>query len=228
MSTGNSTTKPAAKPRSPVERAIVWGGIAILLGLVAVEFNWRNSHVGAYDACIAKIKATEEGNNTFKRKDVEAILGSKTPTRTEELKGKNISNGAKSVEIFTWPTLNPMSKRELYIYYGHDEKDPDVIGVGMVEEETTDKKFPPPTAEEIEAAKKNAPAGGMMPGGMMGGPGRPGGPGAGAAPTEEGADKPEGEQPAPEEKGAEEKEADAPAGEEKPADEAPADKPVEE
>jgi len=220
MAAGSSSTKPAAKPRSPVERIIVWGVIGILLLLVGIEFNWRSSHVGAYEKCLEKIKETEVGDNTFKHKDVAAILGSKAPSKVEELQGKNISNGAKSVEIYTWPTLNPASKRELYVYYGHGE-DPDVIGVGTESEQTVEEKFPPLTPEQLEAAKKNAPAGGAILGGPppgMSGP--PRGHSAEGAPAD--GDKPEGDKPA-----GDDQKPDEPAGDEKPAGEAaPADQPT--
>lgn len=217
---GSSSTKPAAKPRSPVERIIVWGVIGILLVLVGFEFTQRSSHLGAYEKCQEKIKATEIGDNTFKRKDVMAIIGSKTPAKVEELQGKNISNGAKSVEIFTWPTLNPMAKRELFVYYGHGD-DPDVIGVGTESELTVEEKFPPLTPEQLEAAKKNGPPASPM----MGGP--PRGHSAqegGEADKPADGDKPEGDKPA-----GDDKKPDEPAGDDKPADEAaPADKPADE
>jgi hypothetical protein len=192
--------------------------IGILLVLVGIEFNWRSSHLGAYEKCQEKIKATEIGDHTFKRKDVAAIIGSKTPAKVEELQGKNISNGAKSVEIYTWPSLNPMSKRELFVYYGHGD-DPDVIGVGTESELTIEEKFPPLTPEQLEEAKKNAAAN-SSPG--MGGGGPPRGHSAEGAPTDGG--KPVGDKPADEDK-----KPDEPAGDEKPAGEAaPADKPADE
>ena len=229
MAAGTTSTKPAAKPRSPVERIIVWGVIGVLLVLVAVEFTFRSSHLGAYEACQKKIKATEEGDNSFKHKDVVAILGSKTPTKVEELQGKNIANGAKRVEIYTWPTLNPTSPRELYVYYGHGD-DPDVIGVGIVSELTVDEAFPPLTKEQIEAASKNntplsTPGmGGPGGPGMMGGPGGPGAGGPGGArggpPTggEKAADGEKAETPAGDDS-ADEKKADEAADEEKAANE---------
>lgn len=212
----------AAKPRSPVERAIVWGIILVLVALVGVEASSRFSFERIDKALNDKLQATQESDAGMTKKDVDALMEGKVPV-TEELKGKDVAIAAHHVDKYTWFSLNPFVKRELFVYYGHKLKEGDESDVLLVDTKpakTLSEAFPPPTPEQLEEMKKNAgPPPGMAPGAMQGMPppggGRPGGgkkaeSGDGEAkPTAEGTDQPA-------DKDAPEKKDDAPAKEASP------------
>jgi hypothetical protein len=157
MSTGQSSAPSPAKPRSPIERAIVWGGILVLVVLVAIEFNWKRSHETALSSLLEKIKQDEMANTSLKAADVKAIVGERVP-RVENLSGRRLVSNAARVEIYSWPTLNMLRKRELYVYYGIGEgDDADVIGVTDAEDVETAELFSMPPAKPTPPA--NDPAG---------------------------------------------------------------------
>jgi hypothetical protein len=160
MSTGKEPAQPpvaAAKPRSPVERAVVWGGILILLILVGIEFNWKRSHETAMNSLLEKVKQEETTEQSVKAADVKAIVGGKVP-RVESVVGKRLASNAARVEIYSWPTLNVLSKRELYVYYGVGEgDDADVLGVTTsADNDTVEKVWQAPSKEEAAELMKKA------------------------------------------------------------------------
>jgi hypothetical protein len=129
-----STPRPAAKPRNPVERLVVWGGILILLLLVGIEFASSRSQAAAVAKLTAKMRASETGDADVKAADVKAAVNGKTP-RVLDVSDKNLRSGSKRAEVYDWFTLSPLKRREMYVYYGIGE-DPDVLSVTM--EEDTD------------------------------------------------------------------------------------------
>lgn len=163
MSETNAPPPPAptaAKPRSPVERAIVWGIILILLALVGVELVARSSFQAADNALTARITAAESSNTDIKRSEVNAILG-REPTRTEDVASKNLRTGAKKMDVFTWFSIDPRTgfKRELYVYYGIPE-DYAVLKHSPVEDDETmtNLKNDPAYQEDFEKAIKKSGA----------------------------------------------------------------------
>jgi hypothetical protein len=159
MSTGNQPASPAttpAKTRSPVERAVVWGGILLLVVLVGIEFNWKRAHEGALEALVAKVKTADEADQTLSAADVKALVGDKAP-RVEEVVDQRLASNARRVEIYTWPTLNFLGERALYVYYDAGEgDDAKVLGVMSSPDDQTVDKFNAPLtkAEEAELMKK--------------------------------------------------------------------------
>jgi hypothetical protein len=125
MSTSNptpQTAKPAVKPRSPVERLLVRGFIVVMLVLVAVEgWSWW-SHKQARDKLFALTGAVDESNAPpVTETDVIAVIGGKKPV-TEDVRGKPGSNGASRLDIYSWFTISPINKREVYVFYGYKGK----------------------------------------------------------------------------------------------------------
>ncbi|MFN0050798.1 MAG: hypothetical protein ACKV0T_01315 [Planctomycetales bacterium] len=153
--TGSPT---AAKPRSLAEKILVRGFITVGLVLILIEFMSYWAQHSAYEQLAAKFKLTEEGGPPVKAADVKAAVGGRAPSTDEDLAGKGMANSAKRVEVYSWFTLSPVNKRNLYVYYGHEKDDPDVIGVGMVPEQTVAEKYPPKTEAEIEEDKRKAEA----------------------------------------------------------------------
>jgi hypothetical protein len=74
--------KPEKKPRSPVERMIVWGGIAVLLILVLVELRAQQG----YSTTVTKLQdlTGEDGVDELLLADAEATLSWSPTVTTEE------------------------------------------------------------------------------------------------------------------------------------------------
>lgn len=156
----NTPATPSAppKPRSTVERTLVWGGILILLALVGIEYTSRNAQSIAVDSLMTKLKEFEGKGMDLKTSDVKAAVGNKLP-RVEDVSGKLLSNGGKRVEIYQWFSINPLKKREMYVYYGVGD-DPDVLSVSTEEEtESITQLFPDPTPEQKEELLRKAAEG---------------------------------------------------------------------
>jgi hypothetical protein len=159
QSSQSSPTKAAAKPRSPVEKAIVWGGIAVLLVLVGIEMIARWQYTSVANGLTAKVADAETSSSGegLREKDVKEYITGKTP-QTVNISDKRLANGAQRMDVYTWFTLSPIAKRELYVYYGHGDN-PEVLSVSSSEDnETIEMKFAPPTAEEVAEMKKTADA----------------------------------------------------------------------
>ena len=115
------TNAPATKGRNPVERLIVWGLIGVLVVAVAIEFQSRRSHGNAISTLAEMVEAIDKDPKKpeVTEDDVKKVVGDKKPSRTEEFAiGKIPANGARRLEIYSWFTLNPGSKREMWVYYG--------------------------------------------------------------------------------------------------------------
>jgi hypothetical protein len=150
----SETTNPAPapvaiakKPRNPVERAIVWGGIVVLLSLVGTELIGYWAQRTALATITKKLQAGDDVGAALKAADVKAIVG-RNPVHVENVTEKNLSINAKRMEIYHWFTLSPIQKRELYVYYGMgDENDAEVINVTTGEDTDTYKHAKPPESK---------------------------------------------------------------------------------
>src|SRR5882724_1703222 len=98
------SSRPAAKPRNPVEKFLVRGVIAGLLVLVAIEGYFRMDYGKALAALQERVKAVDNGNGkAVTETDVKTILGDRKPSRTEEFGSSNPSrNGAKRMDVYSW------------------------------------------------------------------------------------------------------------------------------
>lgn len=181
---------PPPKARNPVERMLVWGFIAVLLVLVAIQGVNTWLHSTAVAALQKRVKDADESPSAAEvtEEDVKQVLGSKQPIRTEQYAsaGEN-SPASKKLEVYSWFSLLPTRKLELWVHYGKigvKEK-----GVPTVIEISTDDQTaasieaanpPPPVVGESPSAGPPAGTAGMMPappgaGGPSGrGRGRPG------------------------------------------------------
>lgn len=175
--TPQQSTRPAAKPRNPVEKFLVRGLIAVLLVLVAIEGYFRMDYQKAYDALKAKVAAVDKGDGTaVTENDVKAILGDRKPSRTEEFGSNNPSrNGAKRLDVYSWFTLRPDSKREICIYYGTKTHKDDVAEVIAVQtDDNVEVPNPPALGDDQPKAMGGAAGAAGMAGPSAGGPGDPG------------------------------------------------------
>jgi hypothetical protein len=135
------------KPRSPVERAIVWGGILILLALVGVEYTGYRAQQSALTEIRGRMESGDSQGKTVRAADVKVITG-REPVHVEDVTAKNLATNAKRVEVYRWFTLSPVMKRELWVYYGiggiGEGEEPDVINVSTGEDADEYKNGPPP------------------------------------------------------------------------------------
>ncbi len=173
MSSAPPPAAPAKPPRSPVERAIVWGVIGIGLLVIAVEANSHLAHAAALEKLRSKLDETTSLDAGVTKKHVDLIVGKK-PYETQKLNFLDTSIAASRVDIYTYPAL--LRSRKLYIYYGIDGK------IATQEAEVMEvMTVVAPTAAEAHAAlppmDPNAKHAG--PGEGVAGPGGPGGPGSG-------------------------------------------------
>lgn len=242
-----STEKSAVKPtRSPIERGIVWGVIAIGLIVVGIEGASHLRYGAVLGALQSRLKEFENTDGALTKKDVDAIVGNLTP-ESRKLEPGEVSSTAHRVDEYSYPGL--MRTRKIYVYYGiagqirQDkgvdkdgkkiaqviiEGEPEVLDISSSPVESAAEalaKLPPPSAESANAPGTDGPrAPGMM---SAGGPGGPGGPGPSGKskkrPDAEGEEKPAEEKPAAEAPGAEktdETKPEAEKAEEKPKEEA--------
>jgi hypothetical protein len=216
--------KPAAKSRNPVEKIIVRGFIAVMLVLVAVEANSWWQHKQALAELIEKTSAVDKVADApaVTEADIKEYFRGRKPSRSAPPETGNNFTGASRIDVYSWFTISPVNKRDIYVYYGRetstDTKGPEVLAIQVKDEAPPAPPAPPQVAAgDQSGAGPGAPAGaGMMPGmpGGRGGGGR-GRPGAGAASAaatsdddKTAGDKPEGE-----------KSADDKSGDEKPNEE---------
>lgn len=179
-SISQTPTPPSKKPRSPVERTIVWGGIAILLGVLAFEARQKYS----YDPTVTKLRKllSDDAEKQLKLSEVRPlILGSPTEVRTpHERKAYHRIN-------LKWPSLFKDYQVELVV----ESEGADPLIAGFTTPGATDPEpvaaRPAPTTDAAASANPMGamPMGGMPMGGGQGRPGaagRPGGAGPGGGP----------------------------------------------
>ena len=106
---------PAKPPRSPVERAIVWGVIAVGLLVVGLEANAHLAHAAALGKLQGKLEANADKFNGLTKQDVDAVVGAKTP-ESQKLSVMDTDITAHRVDIYSYSGL--LRTRKLYVYYG--------------------------------------------------------------------------------------------------------------
>ena len=100
--------KPAGKQRSPLEKAVVWGGIGLLILLVFFEYNSRTK----YEAAKQWAMDNEYAGKTL-TETREAFAGARESDFKDELEQQRdnldtegiMSTGADTQKKFKWPSL---------------------------------------------------------------------------------------------------------------------------
>lgn len=131
----------SAKRRRPLERALVWGLIAILFALTSAESWSRYSYQRAYDFLGNRLEfGDEHTEEALDAAEVKTFLNDRKPSRTEDFASahKMMPNGATHLEVYSWFTLNPAHPREMFVYYdafgpAHKEH-PQVLAIQAIEE----------------------------------------------------------------------------------------------
>jgi hypothetical protein len=217
-----SSQAPPPKGRNPIERIAVYGFMVVLLVLVGVEAKGMFAHKAAVNALQALLQAREADSKLpeVTEADVKTIMGSRQPSRTEDFQATNTFAASKKLEIYSWFTLNPLQKREIWVKYGR--RGLKETGPAAVVSMSTDDQEVSAGSQEIGPAAGKANDPGFTP--MGGGPGAtppvggpPGGRGPGGPPRAHTAEPPDGK-PAGD-KSTDEKPADSKPADDKPADE---------
>src|SRR5262245_43333310 len=120
MSTGDAPATPpeGAPPRAGRRGWISWVIVLVLFPLLGWEFVAKGHHEKALKDVVEKIGEPPDPDSKRGQKSdvIQALVGGKTP-RVVDVSDRNLANGAKKVEIYRWFSINPFTKRELYVYY---------------------------------------------------------------------------------------------------------------
>lgn len=150
-SEGNATAP--AKKRSSVERAIVWGGILLLLILVACEFRARQAHKETYNGLMAEMGKSDASGTPLIKETVDKKitwfmqpLGDSHEINQDPNTKSYISDRE---EIYTFRGL--VQTHKIYLYYspkGLNDAPPEVIEVAL---EAVEKAVPIDTPQASKA-----------------------------------------------------------------------------
>ncbi len=77
---------PAPKKRSPLERAVVWGGIGILLLVVVIEASAQRQFTSLYTQIDSELKKSLQTGNSVPEENIRAILKGRQPDATKTVK----------------------------------------------------------------------------------------------------------------------------------------------
>ncbi|MEK6257230.1 MAG: hypothetical protein AABP62_01305 [Planctomycetota bacterium] len=166
VSESPSPTPPGKKPRSPVERVIVWGGIAILLGVLAFEARQKYS----YDPTVGHLRKvfSEDTEKYVKLSEIRPMIAG-SPS---EVKTPHERRSYQRIDL-KWPSLFKDYRVQLIV----ESEGDDPLVAGFTTPGATDPDSEPVAQQtastETAHAGPTMPAGGMMPmgGAGMGGPG---------------------------------------------------------
>lgn len=143
---------PHKKPRSPVERVIVWGGITVLLLLVAVQAHARFGYQMTLSSLGPLIDDDREGGTPLALADVDShVVG--FPSQSE-----NSTNGKNSERVYRWYGLG----RSYGITISYNPNVDPVVVTGL----ETDNPPPPPAPLEVEESAEAPPDESMAGGGI--------------------------------------------------------------
>lgn len=132
-----ATPSEGSPPRAGRRPWLAWVLVLVLFPLLGWEFVAHRQHEKAVNDVVEKIGEPPDPDSKRGQKSdvVKALVGGKTP-QVVDVSNRNLANGAKKVEIYRWFSINPFSKRELYVYYSGGE-DPIVVGATQIEDTQT-------------------------------------------------------------------------------------------
>ncbi|MEZ5940425.1 MAG: hypothetical protein R3C18_03470 [Planctomycetaceae bacterium] len=178
---GDSQPKSSeAKPRNPIERVLVWGGICLLLGIVLVEFLAKRGYDSTY-AALTELSQDDTREVPF----AEAQSAVALFPSMEKVAAEGESNVTEY--RYSWFSIFKSGQYKISLRVADDGK-PEAVLLGFVtaaapEEESLVADGISP--EDMESSDGGAPASdhsGGMSGGGGGGFGPPGGGGGGFGP----------------------------------------------
>jgi|GEM_PF-1941289 hypothetical protein len=174
----NSTAQAAAntgkqkKPRSPVERVVVWGGISILLIIAGIQGMAAYGFTTSKDKVVSAVKRADESSDELNLNDAEELMSgfwSKSPIQKK--------NHERFI-VYSWTGV--YQHYSVLLNLGADDSNPIVMGYELNSEtsnhaETIAASQPQSVSETADDSDDSTAALMEMPGGPGGGPGGPGG-----------------------------------------------------
>lgn len=119
--------QPDAQPqkkRSPVERAVVWGFILVVVGLVIIQgnayLNFRNTNVPLQ----AAVKKSDDSEQAATESMVKALVRGTPAYETGAPEDAMDLPSAKRMDTYTWKAL--LRDYSLRVYYGAGDN-PEVV-----------------------------------------------------------------------------------------------------
>lgn len=114
--TETTATEPTKKPRSAVERVVVWGLITVLAVITGIEYWSRSAFTSDYNAIVSAIEKSDESNAAVTEADVKQLLTRFISHDSEANLAPN-DLAANRVDTYTYPGFLKGSP-VLYVYYG--------------------------------------------------------------------------------------------------------------
>lgn len=114
---------PKAKSRrSIIERVIVWGGIAVLLLILVVEFRSHSRWDSTQRKLLTEFKKVEDANQHLTEEDVNQLLNGRTPDASK-------SDHLERFDVYYFPGV--LKRRLLCVHYKKEGADAptEVLGV---------------------------------------------------------------------------------------------------
>jgi hypothetical protein len=125
----SSQNSENSKSPSPILRAILWGGILILVGLALYEYQGRSAYKNCYNGIMDAFQASEEGGAALTDKMVAKLVTGHSKHETNNQIGAN-KFMAERMDRYEFKGL--LKNREIYIYYGSQGDDGTVDDVVYV------------------------------------------------------------------------------------------------
>ena len=144
----------ASKQRSPVERVVVWGTIAVLVIIVVLEARAKFGFKKAYDSLLERLQEGEKTGKALAGPEVTDILDGRKPDESRKVRG--LVNTGVRVDMYRFGGI--LKKRTLYVYYGSagTKGTSEVVAVSDREGE---KYVPPPMPPAGAGSGKIEPTG---------------------------------------------------------------------
>ncbi|MDB5338814.1 MAG: hypothetical protein JWN70_4433 [Planctomycetaceae bacterium] len=121
--------KPSSVSRFNLERVLVRGGIAVLLGILAIE-GWAYFQMNrAHSRLLAELRKAETTDYQVTPEVVKSILGSRQPNLTKMVK---LATGEERYDVYYFVGL--LKTRELCVHYGVPglKANPEVVEVTTI------------------------------------------------------------------------------------------------
>ena len=116
----------AQKPRSPVERAIVWGGILIMLGIAGVQGYAYLNYSQTIKPIQAAVKESDDTEKVVTEEMVKGWVKGQPQYETSAPDGTQEMLNAKRMDVYTWKGV--FRSYVLKVFYGVGDN-PEVVSM---------------------------------------------------------------------------------------------------
>lgn len=137
------------KPGLSTGRLILWALIAVLGGAAFLEYQSGRGHAAAWQAVDSKMDEAT-GEKRIKETEIQQVLNGLSPKVITDFQGRGKAPEAVKAAVYSWFTLNPSSKREIFVYYN---KDGEVVQASTEEYIASTEKGPVPVDPDAKPVK---------------------------------------------------------------------------